>query len=158
MARQYVIDNFTCDEEISHWVVDDDCIELCGYVDEVVGMKKVVVGRAFNDRIINLLSVIVNNGGNSRICVLFWGDTATQLFGNLSERSIITIKRAKAQKRNSQFHDPEDGVGPIELSTTQVSTVVIENFLFHPLKVPIPPQHQGNSCLVQRRSEDLLQD
>lgn len=58
---------------------------------------------------------------------------------------IITIKRAKAQKRNSQFHDPEDGVGPIELSTTQVSTVVIKNFLFHPLRVPISPQHQGKT-------------
>ncbi|KAH0568111.1 hypothetical protein KQX54_018377 [Cotesia glomerata] len=126
MARQSVIDSFTSDEEISHWVIGDD--------------------------------FIVNNGGNSRICVLFWGDRATQLFGNSSERSIITIKRAKAQKRNSQFHDPEDGVGPIELSTTQVSTIVIENFLFHPRRVPIPPQYQGQSYLVQRRSEDLLQD
>ncbi|KAH0553334.1 hypothetical protein KQX54_001535 [Cotesia glomerata] len=144
-TRQSEIDSSTSDEEISHWVIGDDCIDLCGYVDKVVGVKNVVVGREFNNRVINLLSVIVNNGGNSRICVLFWGNRATQLFGNLSERSIIAIKRAKARKRNSQFHDPENDVGPIELSTPQVSTIVIENFLFHPQRVPIPPQYQGKT-------------
>ncbi|XP_074097705.1 uncharacterized protein LOC141526572 [Cotesia typhae] len=130
MDPKDIINSFTRDEEIEHWVVGDDTIELRGYVDEIVGMRDVAIGRAFDERVIMLLKIIVNNGGNRRICVLFWGERAIQYSEILTNRSIVTIDRAKGNERNSRFNNLNDGLGLIELSLTVASTIQVENFLF----------------------------
>ncbi|XP_074111088.1 uncharacterized protein LOC141535164 [Cotesia typhae] len=130
MARQALIDTFTTNDEINYWVIGDDTIELCGYIDQIEGMKKVSGGKSQGQGMSSLFKIIINNGSGSRVRVLFWGQKAIEFSGTLRNGNIVTINRSRASEVNRRFSNPADGVGPVELSITNASAIEIANNLF----------------------------
>ncbi|XP_034944808.1 uncharacterized protein [Chelonus insularis] len=132
--------NFTSDEEIDACCVVDNTVRLVGYVDDIISIKP--VGKMEK----KLYKIIVNNGSNRRVRVLFWKDFALEWHSQITSNVIIDINRGRPTLVNQTYVDLSDGLAPMELTIVKCT------------KVKLGPTYSANAATPVVIKEISIQD
>ncbi|XP_034944809.1 uncharacterized protein [Chelonus insularis] len=111
--------NFTSNQEIDTYFAHNFFTDLVGYVDNIES----IVNIGPNNK--KLYRIIMNNGSNRRVRVLFWDDHALIWHSEITMNTVINITHAYASLINQVYVNPANGLAPIELKITDKSRIIL---------------------------------
>ncbi|XP_034934868.1 uncharacterized protein [Chelonus insularis] len=113
---------FTTNLCIDNYQRQDSTIQICGYVDSIEGITKIVHK--------TMWSLILNNNQGRRVRVIFFEELATIYSQLIHHRSIVTLNNAYCRKCHNTYGILQENLHQVELVARSSTKISLSSIIF----------------------------